>query len=140
MCNQAIMIVTDGISGNLSDTINKYIDLYNGSNIPRLFTYLIGKEVTNVPEIKWIACANRGIKNCEQKTTNKSIKFYQFCLLRVVFSCTKFRTSNSICIKIYKRNCETIGLTIRTTSSFVDSCLRRFNGNETTKKKNENIP
>lgn len=60
-CNQAIMVITDGITKNLSDVIMKYNHLNGGSNIPvRLFTYLIGEEVTNINEILWIACHNRG--------------------------------------------------------------------------------
>nr|XP_023018198.1 voltage-dependent calcium channel subunit alpha-2/delta-3-like [Leptinotarsa decemlineata] len=60
-CNQAIMIITDGVNGNLSDVILKYNYLNNGSNIPvRIFTYAIGKDAANVEEIKWMSCANRG--------------------------------------------------------------------------------
>ncbi|KAJ3639553.1 hypothetical protein Zmor_002907 [Zophobas morio] len=72
-CNQAIMLVTDGIIRNLSDIVIKNNHL-EGGNIPvRIFTYLIGKEVTNVAEIRWMACANRGfythVQTLEQVTS-----------------------------------------------------------------------
>lgn len=106
MCNQAIMIVTDGISANLSDTINKYIDLYNGS-MPRLFTYLIGKEVTNVPEIKWIACANRGLLIIAKYDVHFLIETY----FRLLFPCAEFRASDSVRREVYQRYCPSPGLT-----------------------------
>lgn len=56
------MVLTDGVNANYSNVVMKYNHLFDGSNIPvRIFTYLIGKEVTNVEEIKWMACANRGL-------------------------------------------------------------------------------
>lgn len=59
-CNQAIMIVTDGVSDDPKPIIEKYNLMNNGSNIPvRIFTYLIGKEVIN-RDLVDIACNNRG--------------------------------------------------------------------------------
>ncbi|KAK4871804.1 hypothetical protein RN001_015928 [Aquatica leii] len=61
LCNQAIMLISDGIPSNLSDIIEEYNRLDNGTSIPiRIFTYLVGKEPAHLEESMWIACTNRG--------------------------------------------------------------------------------
>ncbi|KAG8188011.1 hypothetical protein JTE90_009887 [Oedothorax gibbosus] len=56
-CNQAIMIITDGAPNTFEDIFRRY----NYPNIPvRVFTYLIGKEVTETHEVNYMACANKG--------------------------------------------------------------------------------
>ncbi|KAF5282678.1 hypothetical protein FQA39_LY17510 [Lamprigera yunnana] len=61
LCNQAIMLISDGIPSNLSDITEEYNRLDNGSSIPiRIFTYLVGKEPAHLEESMWIACTNRG--------------------------------------------------------------------------------
>ncbi|KFV83842.1 Voltage-dependent calcium channel subunit alpha-2/delta-4, partial [Struthio camelus australis] len=57
LCNQAIMLITDGAVEDYEAVFEKY-------NWPdrkvRVFTYLIGREVTFAPNVKWIACNNKG--------------------------------------------------------------------------------
>ncbi|XP_066251925.1 voltage-dependent calcium channel subunit alpha-2/delta-3 isoform X2 [Euwallacea similis] len=59
-CSQAIMLITDGSQDNYKDVFEKY----NWHDLPivtvRLFTYLVGREVSDPREVKWMACANQG--------------------------------------------------------------------------------
>ncbi|KAM6962290.1 voltage-dependent calcium channel subunit alpha-2/delta-4 [Tautogolabrus adspersus] len=57
LCNQAIMLITDG-------AMEDFKDVFENFNWPerrvRVFTYLIGREMTFAENVKWIACNNKG--------------------------------------------------------------------------------
>ncbi|KAF1386367.1 hypothetical protein PFLUV_G00094050 [Perca fluviatilis] len=57
MCNQAIMLITDGAMEDFQSVFEEF-------NWPerrvRVFTYLIGREMTFAQSAKWIACNNKG--------------------------------------------------------------------------------
>ncbi|XP_026219388.1 voltage-dependent calcium channel subunit alpha-2/delta-4 isoform X2 [Anabas testudineus] len=57
LCNQAIMLITDGAMEDFQDVFEEF-------NWPerrvRVFTYLIGREMTFAENVKWIACNNKG--------------------------------------------------------------------------------
>ncbi|XP_061631015.1 voltage-dependent calcium channel subunit alpha-2/delta-4-like isoform X7 [Phyllopteryx taeniolatus] len=57
MCNQAIMLITDGAMEDFRSVFEEF-------NWPdrrvRVFTYLIGREMTFAQNTKWIACNNKG--------------------------------------------------------------------------------
>ncbi|XP_076877755.1 voltage-dependent calcium channel subunit alpha-2/delta-4 isoform X2 [Brachyhypopomus gauderio] len=57
LCNQAIMLITDGAMEN-------YQSVFEEFNWPekkvRVFTYLIGRDTTFAENVKWIACNNKG--------------------------------------------------------------------------------
>lgn len=63
VCNQAIMLITEGLDYDYRDVLFK---IYN--HIPnqdyyrpiRVFTYLLGTEARDAQRMKWIACANMG--------------------------------------------------------------------------------
>lgn len=59
-CNQAIMLVSDG----LPYPIDEVFETWNWNEKPyipvRLFSYLIGREVADITDIKRVACENQG--------------------------------------------------------------------------------
>lgn len=62
-CNQAIMLISDGVLGSYTESLKRDNTdrLTNSTRKPvRIFTYLLGKEVTRVGDIQEIACQNRG--------------------------------------------------------------------------------
>jgi len=56
LCNQAIMLITDGAA----DDFQKLIDELDPDKKVRIFTFLVGKEVTEIMPTRNMACNNRG--------------------------------------------------------------------------------
>jgi len=55
--NQAIMLVTDGVPYTYENIFQEY----NQPHKPvRVFTYLIGREISDLDAAKWMACENKG--------------------------------------------------------------------------------
>lgn len=60
-CNQAIMLISDGVPYDFKDIFDLYNSGMNSSCKPvRVFTYLIGREVPDFRLIKDMACGNKG--------------------------------------------------------------------------------
>lgn len=65
-CNQAIMLITDGVPDNYKEIFQRYNwadspDNPEQADMPvRMFTYVIGREVPDIRDSRWMACANRG--------------------------------------------------------------------------------
>lgn len=58
-CNQAIMIISDGAPFLYTEIFEEHN--WNKDYMPvRIFTYVIGKEVSDVAEMKYMACKNQG--------------------------------------------------------------------------------
>jgi hypothetical protein len=57
--NQAIMLVTDGVPYTYENIFQEF----NQPHKPvRVFTYLIGREISDLDAAKWMACDNKGEK------------------------------------------------------------------------------
>ncbi|XP_015792167.1 voltage-dependent calcium channel subunit alpha-2/delta-3 [Tetranychus urticae] len=55
-CNQLIMLVTDGVAEDLQKELTKI----DAEHRVRIFTYLVGKEITEIMPTRNLACNNRG--------------------------------------------------------------------------------
>lgn len=59
-CNQAIMLISDGVPHDFNETFRQYNWPNETYRHVRLFTYLIGSEVPDFQLIKEMACINQG--------------------------------------------------------------------------------
>lgn len=140
MCNQAIMLVTDGVPENFYSLFK----LYNWKNgtmgMPvRVFTYLIGREVPEIRDMKWMACANHGkfihtfihikIFNCRInfdliKSYNK-IKIEKNTIIFRVFCSFKYgRRSSRTGGALFTSNGKAFGVAPITPSNYLDTIIR----------------
>uniref|UniRef100_A0A0R3S0Q7 VWFA domain-containing protein n=1 Tax=Elaeophora elaphi TaxID=1147741 RepID=A0A0R3S0Q7_9BILA len=55
-CNDIIMLITDGAP----NYFKQIFQLYNKNKSVRFFSFLIGEEATDVAQVKWMACENKG--------------------------------------------------------------------------------
>ncbi|EJD73910.1 cache domain-containing protein [Loa loa] len=55
-CNDIIMLITDGAP----NYFKQIFQLYNKNKSVRFFSFLIGEEATDVAQVKWMACQNKG--------------------------------------------------------------------------------
>ncbi|XP_033647873.1 voltage-dependent calcium channel subunit alpha-2/delta-3-like [Asterias rubens] len=55
-CNQALMLITDGAH----DTFEDVFDKYNEDRHVRVFTYLIGGDIKDDPNVQNMSCSNKG--------------------------------------------------------------------------------
>ncbi|VIO86506.1 Uncharacterized protein BM_BM2861 [Brugia malayi] len=55
-CNDIIMLITDGAPSYFK----QIFQLYNKNKSVRFFSFLIGEEATDVAQVKWMACENKG--------------------------------------------------------------------------------
>jgi hypothetical protein len=57
-CNKVIMVITDGTTENAEKVFEKYN--WNRENQVRVFSFMIGRDMTDPRAVKWMACANHG--------------------------------------------------------------------------------
>lgn len=98
MCNQAIMLVTDGVPFNYKEIFQRYNwgesrDEPDKADMPvRVFTYLIGREVADVREVKWMACANRGYY--VHLSTFAEVREQVYCFFKPLSSSGRIKSEN----------------------------------------------
>ncbi|XP_060558029.1 voltage-dependent calcium channel subunit alpha-2/delta-3-like isoform X2 [Ruditapes philippinarum] len=59
LCNMAILLITDGVPEHYDRVFNHWTHNFTAITT-RVFTFLIGREVDDDREVRWMACANKG--------------------------------------------------------------------------------
>ena len=101
-CNQAVMLITDGAPEKFEQMFKEY----NPKSEIRVFTYVIGRDVTQIDQVYWMACNNRGYYTQVENlaTIRETVQLYIPVMSRPlvlsgtrIFTWTPVYTAVSVC-------------------------------------------
>ncbi|EJW88966.1 hypothetical protein WUBG_00125 [Wuchereria bancrofti] len=106
-CNDIIMLITDGAPSYFK----QIFQLYNKNKSVRFFSFLIGEEATDMAQVKWMACDNKGfmVHISNLADVQEKVQHYIKVMSRTVGKHgTSFAERDAIWSGIYKERLLTI--------------------------------